>query len=134
MTNDDVVPLEATQLRIALAGADGREGGGSRFGPRPLTAARHERDRLQSGGLRNRDRSGVDWRFGHVLAEDPGNRDAGEVETGKSDIKENLPKLQDKGLDRVVFVGTSPTADSACREVMDGTDRAERPPVELLTW
>ncbi len=69
-----------------------------------------------------------------LLAERPGDRVAVEVETGKSDIKGNLGKLQAKGFDRVVFVATSPAAVSACRKVIDGSAPRDELAVELLTW
>lgn len=69
-----------------------------------------------------------------LLAERPGERVAVEVETGKSDIKENLNKLREKGFDRVVFVATSPAAVGTCQKVLDGTDRPNAPAAELLTW
>ncbi|MBN1345070.1 MAG: hypothetical protein JXQ73_20415 [Phycisphaerae bacterium] len=69
-----------------------------------------------------------------LLAERAGERLAVEIETGKSDVRGNLEKLQGKGFERIVFVATSPAAVSACRKVMDGVDRAKQPSVELLTW
>ena len=41
-----------------------------------------------------------------------------EVETGKSDIKENLNKIKDAGFDRIVLVATSPAAVSACQKAV----------------
>ena len=64
----------------------------------------------------------------------PGDRIAIEVETGKSDIQENLAKLHGTGFDRIVFLGTLPSAVSACHRAMDAARRAANPAVELMTW
>ena len=69
-----------------------------------------------------------------LLAERPGERVAVEVETGKSDIKENLAKLQKAGFDRIIFVATSPAAVSACQRVIQAADAGTCPSVALLTW
>ena len=69
-----------------------------------------------------------------LLAVRPGERVAIEVETGKSDIKENLAKLRNAGLDRVVFVATSPAAVSACQRVIQNLGPERGPSVELMTW
>ena len=69
-----------------------------------------------------------------LLAERPGERVAIEIETGKSDIKENLSKLRSAGFDRVVFVATSPAAVSACQRVIQAADAGTCPSVALLTW
>ncbi len=67
-----------------------------------------------------------------LLAERPGARVALEVETGKSDIKENITKLKDAGFDRIILLATCPEAVGACQKAMAaaGADM----PVELLTW
>ncbi len=69
-----------------------------------------------------------------LVAERPGTRIAIEVETGKSDIKANLRKLQGEAFDRVIVVATSPSATTACQRAIDaaGDDCRARP--ELLTW
>jgi energy-coupling factor transporter ATP-binding protein EcfA2 len=69
-----------------------------------------------------------------LLAERPGERIAIEIETGKSDIKENLSKLRNAGFDRLILIATSPTAVSACTSAMKNTTTAGIPQVELLTW
>lgn len=68
-----------------------------------------------------------------LLAERPGERIAVEIETGKSDIKENLAKLWTAGFDRIVFVATSPAAVSACHRTIEVLESKD-PAVELLTW
>ena len=69
-----------------------------------------------------------------VVAERPGERVAVEIETGKSDIKENLAKLHGRGFDRIVLVATSPAAVGACQKVLDASDPGTGPAVECLTW
>lgn len=69
--------------------------------------------------------------FVDVVAERPGERVAIEIETGKSDIKQNLTKLRGKGFDRIILVATSPSAAAACQRPL-GADRQET--VELMTW
>ena len=69
-----------------------------------------------------------------LLAERPGERTAVEVETGKSDVKANLTKIQQANFDRVVLVATSPSAVTVCKRAVDDTRRGKRPRVELLTW
>ena len=67
-----------------------------------------------------------------LLAERPGLRIAVEVETGKSDIKENLAKTQKGDFSRVVLIATSPTAVTACQNAIEKTK--SKIPVELMTW
>ena len=69
-----------------------------------------------------------------LLIERPGERIAGEIETGKSDIRENIRKLRKADFDRVVLVATSPSAVSACQKAIEAVDRGSAPPVELMTW
>jgi hypothetical protein len=69
-----------------------------------------------------------------ILAEKPGQRVAVEIETGKSDIQSNLANACKADFDRVVLVATSPAASGACQKAVDGHERTEKPPVELLTW
>jgi len=66
-----------------------------------------------------------------ILAQRPGERVAVEVETGKSDIKTNLSKVEEAGFDRVVLVATSPAAMSSCQKAIDVLDGRD---VKLLTW
>ena len=69
-----------------------------------------------------------------MLAEKPGERVAVEVETGKSDIKANVANALGADFDRVILVATSPSAVTACQKAIEGIERADLPPVELLTW
>ena len=67
-----------------------------------------------------------------ILASKPGQKIAVEVETGKSDIKKNISKINNAGFDRIVLVATSPTAVSACQKVIDANGKSST--VELLSW
>ena len=67
-----------------------------------------------------------------ILAKKPGQKVAVEVETGKSNIKENLNKIKSVGFDRIVLVATSPTAVSSCQKIIDSNDKSST--VELLSW
>lgn len=66
-----------------------------------------------------------------LVASRPGERVAVEIETGKSDIRTNLEKLQGLGFDRVVVVATSPSATAACQRALGALDNRQ---VELMTW
>jgi hypothetical protein len=69
-----------------------------------------------------------------IMAKKPGEQVAIEIETGKSNIAENLDKIKSAGFDRVVLVATSPTAVSTCQKVVDAVERGRAPAVELITW
>lgn len=69
-----------------------------------------------------------------LLAQRPGARIALEVETGKSDIEENISKLKNAGFDRIILLATGPEAVGACQKAMAATNSGARAPVELLTW
>ena len=69
-----------------------------------------------------------------ILATRPGEQVAVEVETGKSDVKENIDKIRHAGFDRIVLLATSPHAVGVCRKVVDSLATADSPPIELLTW
>ncbi|MGB2987954.1 MAG: hypothetical protein WBE26_18960 [Phycisphaerae bacterium] len=69
-----------------------------------------------------------------LLAERPGERLSIEIETGKSNIPENIKKLRRADFDRVILVATSPAAVTACQKAVDAVGRGVKPAVELLTW
>ncbi len=69
-----------------------------------------------------------------ILATRPGEKVAVEVETGKSDVKQNVAKIRHAGFDRIVLLATSPAAIGVCQRVLDSADKRDAPPVELLTW
>jgi energy-coupling factor transporter ATP-binding protein EcfA2 len=65
-----------------------------------------------------------------LLAQRPGEKIAVEIETGKSDIRENLNKLSGKGFDRVILLATSPAAVAICQKRL----KESKISAELLTW
>ena len=67
-----------------------------------------------------------------VLAQRPGEKVAVEIETGKSNTKENLTKIAHVDFDRVVLVATSPAGSEACQKAMGDVNGG--PPVQLFTW
>lgn len=69
-----------------------------------------------------------------ILATKPGQTVAVEVETGKSNTKDNLNKIKHAGFDRVVLFATSPTAVAACGKAIDSPRKDSSAPAELLTW
>jgi hypothetical protein len=69
-----------------------------------------------------------------ILATRPGEKVAVEIETGKSNIAENLNKIKDASFDRIVLVATSPDAVSVCQKIVNSTDREKAPTVELMSW
>ncbi len=71
--------------------------------------------------------------FIDLLAERPGERVAIEIETGKSDIENNLKKLTNASFDRIILVATSAHAVTACTRARDKLNLTA-PMIELLTW
>ena len=70
-----------------------------------------------------------------LLAEKPGQRVAVEIETGKSDVDENVAKTLKAGFDRVVLIATSPEAVTVCQKAVEQVDLAEdRARIDMLTW
>ena len=69
-----------------------------------------------------------------VMAQRSGQKIAIEVETGKSDIKENLRKIKNAGFDRIVFMATSPVAVVACHKAIDSAKGKDSISPEILTW
>jgi hypothetical protein len=68
-----------------------------------------------------------------ILAEGHGERVAIEVETGKSDVKNNLDKIRNAGFDRIILVATAPEAVGTCQKAID-SNRKGKAPIESLTW
>jgi len=66
-----------------------------------------------------------------LVAERCGQRVAIEVETGKSDIAENVRKALAAGFDRVVLLATSPGAVSACQRVLQ---QPANPRIQVWSW
>jgi hypothetical protein len=73
---------------------------------------------------------------GHVdlVAEKPNERLAIEVETGKSDIKANLEKLQGAGFDRIVLLATGPSAIASCQRALETQDLDTQSSIEIRSW
>jgi Holliday junction resolvase-like predicted endonuclease len=69
-----------------------------------------------------------------LLVERPGERIAIEVETGKSNIQENLTKTDGAGFDRIILVATSPSAVTACTRAKERMDGPPSGQVDILTW
>ena len=67
-----------------------------------------------------------------ILATRPGEKVAVEIETGKSDTKENLTKIAHADFDRIVLVATSAAGSEVCQKAV--ADVTGGPPVQLLTW
>ena len=67
-----------------------------------------------------------------ILATRPGEAVAVEIETGKSDTKENLTKIAHAGFDRIVLLATSPAGSEACQKAKASV--ADDLPVQLMTW
>jgi energy-coupling factor transporter ATP-binding protein EcfA2 len=67
-----------------------------------------------------------------ILATRPGETIVVEIETGRSDTKENLNKIANAGFDRIVLLATSPTGSEACQKAI--ASASDDLPVQLLTW
>jgi Holliday junction resolvase-like predicted endonuclease len=69
-----------------------------------------------------------------LLAYRSGERIAIEVETGKSDTKENINKIKNSGFDKIILLSTSANAVNSCRKVMENHKDQSTPALELMTW
>jgi HJR/Mrr/RecB family endonuclease len=69
-----------------------------------------------------------------LLAEKPGERVAVEVETGKSDVAENLAKIRKASFDRIIVIATSPVAVTACTRILASVGAEGHDAVQMLTW
>jgi Holliday junction resolvase-like predicted endonuclease/energy-coupling factor transporter ATP-binding protein EcfA2 len=68
-----------------------------------------------------------------ILAEKQGERVAVEVETGKSNVKGNLSKIENAGFDRIVLIATCPAAMTPCRNAVDSS-KNDKSRIEQLSW
>jgi len=68
-----------------------------------------------------------------ILAQKTGHTVAIEVETGKSNTKENLDKIKKAGFDQIVLLATSPDAVVACQKALADVPKG-MPPIEIRTW
>ena len=69
-----------------------------------------------------------------LVAENDTARVAIEVETGKSDVAENVRKSRGAGFNRIVLFATSPTAVEVCQRVISAAAAEHEHTVQLLTW
>ncbi|MFA6175607.1 MAG: DUF87 domain-containing protein [Phycisphaerae bacterium] len=69
-----------------------------------------------------------------ILATRPGQQIVIEIETGKSDIKNNLAKIIDHGFDKIIFVAANPTAAGMCQRIVADFEGAGEIIIEVLTW
>lgn len=69
-----------------------------------------------------------------ILAEKPGEQVAVEIETGKSNIKANLDKIQKADFDKIILVAANPSATDKCQKAIDLVELGNSPPVEQLSW
>lgn len=69
-----------------------------------------------------------------LLAAKPGEKIAVEVETGKSDIRMNLTKIQDAGFDRVILIATNPASAGMCQRIAAEHAEVTGHKAEVMTW
>jgi len=69
-----------------------------------------------------------------VLAEKDQDRIAVEIETGKSDIAQNISKIQHADFNRIILIATNPDSVTACKKAMEQTGPQTKIPVKLLNW
>jgi len=110
-------------------------------GPRPRESLEHKF--WVNRTARHFEKKGFEVKYEHpvkgngaidILATRAAEHVAVEVETGKSNIKENLNKIKDAGFDKIVLVATSPAAVSACQKVVGANQKGQSPAVELMSW
>ena len=68
-----------------------------------------------------------------ILATKPGRQIVIEVETGKSDIKNNIEKIANHDVDKLVLIATNPAASSKCQKVICNIEN-KNTKIEFLTW
>lgn len=69
-----------------------------------------------------------------LLAERPGHRIAIEIETGKSNIRQNVRKAQRAAFDGIVLLATCPAAVSTCQKAIEEAGQTDGPVPQLMTW
>ena len=72
--------------------------------------------------------------FIDILAEKDNKKTAIEIETGKSDIKQNLLKIQHTDFSEIILVAVSPEAVSACQKAISQIPSNTKIPVKMITW
>jgi hypothetical protein len=68
------------------------------------------------------------------LAQKGGREVVIEVETGKSDIQNNIEKIKKYPFDRVILMATNPTAVGKCQRAVEKAVNTQKYPVDVLTW
>ena len=69
-----------------------------------------------------------------ILAKKGGRKVVIEVETGKSDIANNIEKIKKYPFDQVIILATNPTAAGKCHRAVEKAGDIYDHPVEVLTW
>jgi hypothetical protein len=69
-----------------------------------------------------------------LLASRPGEQMAIEVETGKSNVKNNLKNILKAGFNGTILVATSAEAIKPCQKAIDSMKESDSPKIELLSW
>ena len=69
-----------------------------------------------------------------ILAQKGGRQVVIEVETGKSDILNNIEKIKKYPFDQVILVATNPTAAGKCQRAVEKAADPKKYPVQVLTW
>ena len=68
-----------------------------------------------------------------ILAAKGGRKIVIEIETGKSNIKANIEKIEGAGFDKIILIATNPAAIGKCQRAIDSTEHNDTA-VELLSW
>ena len=69
-----------------------------------------------------------------ILAQKGGRKIVIEVETGKSDIANNIYKIKKYPFDQVILLATNPTAAGKCQRAIAKGTNDQKNPIEVLTW
>ena len=69
-----------------------------------------------------------------ILARKGGREVVIEVETGKSDIANNIEKIKKYPFDQVILLATNPTAAGKCQRAVEKVGNLQQTPIEVLTW
>jgi len=69
-----------------------------------------------------------------ILAERNEDKVAVEIETGKSDITQNIRKIQHADFAEIILIATNPDSITACKKAVEQAEPQTKIPVKLLTW
>jgi len=72
--------------------------------------------------------------FIDILAEKDNKKTAVEIETGKSDIAQNISKIQHTDFSEILLIATSPEAVTACHKAVSQLSVSNKIPIRILTW